>query len=258
MRPAKDWWKDHFGLKSLSGYGLPKKTAAEVRGVVKMLGLRPPADVLDLCCGAGRHALGLAALGHRVTGLDWSRELLAGAAEEAARRGVSLDLVRGDMRRLRYRRRFDAVLNLFTSFGYFETEREDVAVLQGVRRALRPGGVFIIDVLNKEWLMRHFTPRFTQENPEGDILRAYNRLSFDPLTSRLDNRRTVIQRDGRKRETFLRFKVYTLHDLARLIETAGMKVQKAYGGFDGRPYGLDTFRTILVARTAPTKRSSGV
>jgi SAM-dependent methyltransferase len=228
-----------------------------VRGVVKMLGLRPPADVLDLCCGAGRHAVGLAALGHRVTGLDWSRELLADGAEEAARRGVSLDLVRGDMRRLRYRRRFDAVLNLFTSFGYFETEREDIAVLQGVRRALRPGGVFIIDVLNKEWLMRHFTPRFTQENPEGDIVRAYNSLIFDPLTSRLDNRRTVVQRDGRKRETFLRFKVYTLHDLARLVETAGMKVQKAYGGFDGRPYGLDTFRTILVARGTPAKRSSG-
>jgi SAM-dependent methyltransferase len=254
---VKDWWKTHFSRKSLEGYGLPKKTSAEVRGVAKMLGLRAPADVLDLCCGTGRHAVGLAALGHRVTGLDWSAELLAAAAEESARRGVTLDLVRGDMRRLRYRRRFDAVVNLFTSFGYFETEREDIAVLNGVRRALRPGGVFLIDVLNKEWLMRHFTPKFRQDNPEGDVRRAYNRLSFDPVTSRLDNRRTVISRDGRKRETFLRFKVYTLHDLVRLVETAGMKVQKAYGGFDGRPYGLDTFRTVLMAQKTPAKRSSG-
>lgn len=256
MRKTKDWWKTHFSRKSLDGYGLPKKTAAEVRGVAKMLGLRASADVLDLCCGAGRHAVGLAALGHRVTGLDWSPELLAGAADEAKRRGVVLDLARGDMRRLGYRRRFDAVVNLFTSFGYFETEREDLAVLNGVRRALRPGGAFLLDVLNKEWLMRHFTPKFTQENPEGDILRAFNRLSFDPVTSRLDNRRTVVHRDGVRRETFLRFKVYTLHDLARLVETAGLKVQKAYGGFDGRPYGLDTFRTILVARTDPARRSS--
>ncbi len=245
-----DWWKTHFGRKSLDGYGLPKKTADEVKGAARMLGLRPGAQVLDLCCGAGRHALGLAALGHRVTGLDWSAELLARAGEEAARQGLELALMRGDMRRLKFRARFDAIVNLFTSFGYFETDEEDAAVLSGVRRALKPGGKFLIDVLNKEWLMRHFTPTFWQRNPEGEMLRAFNRLSFDPLTSRLDNRRTLYLRGGRTQEAFLRFKVYTLHDLARLIENAGMKVERAYGGFDARPYGLDTFRTIVVARRA--------
>lgn len=248
MSKKTDWWKSHFHGKSLEGYGLPRKTQAEVRGVVRMLGLRGPADLLDLCCGAGRHSLGLAALGHRVTGLDWSRELLALAQEEAARRGARAVFARGDMRRLHYRGRFDAVVNLFTSFGYFESDAEDLAVMNGVRRALRPGGRFLIDVLNKEWLMRHFTPAFWQRNPEGDVLRAFNRLRFDPLTSRLENRRTLYFRGGRRQEAFLRFKVYTLHDLARLVETAGMEVEKAFGGFDGRPYGLDTFRLILVAR----------
>lgn len=243
-----DWWKSHFGARALEGYGLAKKTAEEVRGAARLLGLRAPADVLDLCCGAGRHAVGLAALGHRVVGLDWSRELLDQAGEEAAEREVALTLVRGDMRRLRFVRRFDAAVNLFTSFGYFESEREDASALAGVRRALRPGGKFLRDVLNKEWLMRHFTPTFWQKSPEGEVVRAFNRLRFEPLTSRLENRRTLYLRGGERKETFLRFKVYTLHDLARLLGQAGLRVERAYGGFDGRAYGLDTFRTIVVAR----------
>lgn len=245
----RDWWKKHFDGKSLLGYGLPGKTAAEVRGILKMLGrLKKPAELLDLCCGAGRHAIELAQRGHRVTGLDWSDELLSLARQESSRRGVSLEFKKGDMRRLRFTNRFEAVVNLFTSFGYFETVSEDLAVLRGVRRALKPGGLFLIDVLNKEWLMRHFTPTFWQRHPEHDVERAFCRLHFDPLTSRLTNHRTLFLRDGRKRDADLRFKVYPLHELVRMLEATGFKIEKVYGGFDLRPYGLDTFRTIVLAR----------
>lgn len=243
----KDWWKTHFDRLSLDGYGLPRKTAREVRGTARLLGLRPPADILDLGCGAGRHALGLAALGHRVTGLDWSAELVACAARAAREAGVSAVFQRGDMRRLRWEARFDAVINLFTSFGYFQTQAEDLAVLRGVRRALRPGGTFLIDVLNKPWLLRHFTPTFRQRAPDGEVLSAVNRLSFDERTSLLSNRRTLRLKGGRRRETFLRFKVYGPADLRRLLEAAGLEVRRLWGGFDGRRYGKDSFRLIITA-----------
>ena len=107
----------------------PERTAAEVNGVVGQLGLAPGARLLDLCCGQGRHAVPLARLGLRVTGLDLSRPLLARAAA-AADGGPPVGLVAADMRRLPFADgSFDAVLNLFNSFGYLEDETQDELVL---------------------------------------------------------------------------------------------------------------------------------
>ena len=245
---SPDWWKTHFDRETLGGYGLGAKTAAEVRGAVRLLGLRAPADILDLGCGLGRHSLGLAALGHRVVGLDWSAKLVKAAAR--AQRGTSAVFVRGDMRRLRFRSRFDAVVNLFTSFGYFETEEEDVSVLRGIRRALRPGGAFLIDLLNKRWLLRHFTPTFWQRSADAEVLRAFNRLRFDEGSSRLSNERTLYLRGGGMRRTFLRFKVYSMPEMERLLASAGLGVGGAWGGFDGRRCGDDAFRMIIRAKPA--------
>jgi SAM-dependent methyltransferase len=247
---AKDWWKTHFDRASLGGYGLPKKTASEIRGAAELVGLRRGADILDMGCGAGRHSIGLAVLGHHVVGLDWSPRLIEAAKEDARTAGVRASFVRGDMRRLRFRSRFDAVVNLFTSFGYFDTDAEDLAVLNGVRRALRPTGVFLIDLLNKQWLLRHFSRTFWQKKPDGDVVRAFNRLSFDKGTSRLSNRRTLYLRDGSRRRTFLRFKVYSLEDMERLLTAAKLRIRGVWGGFDGRRYGKDTFRMILAAEKA--------
>lgn len=111
----------------------------EVESILRLLRLRPRARILDVPCGYGRHAVELARRGFQVTGVDISPKLLAQAREAARTRGVAAEFRRGDMRRLRYRQRFDAVLNLFTSFGYFG-DREDLEVLKGFRRALRPGG----------------------------------------------------------------------------------------------------------------------
>lgn len=244
----KNWWKTHFDKVSLSGYGLGPKTRREVLGTARLLGLRKPAAILDVGCGAGRHSLGLAALGHRVTGIDWSACLVEAAAKSARDTGAHAVFQRGDMRAMRFRSRFDAAVNLFTSFGYFETEQEDVNVLRGIRRALKPGGVFLIDILNKSWLMRHFSPTFWQRSRDGDVLKAFNRLSFDPRSSRLSNRRTLYLRGGGRRRTFLRFKVYSQEDMTQLLARAGLQVQRAWGGFDGRPYGKDTFRLILLAK----------
>lgn len=257
MTRRPDWWKTHFDAASLSGYGLPAKTRREVAGAARLLALRRPADILDLACGAGRHALGLAALGHRVTGVDWSESLLEAGRRAAAEAGIPVAFSRADMRALRCRRRFDAVVNLFTSFGYFETDAEDLAVLRGVRRALRPGGAFLIDTLNKSWLLRHFSPSFWTREPEGEVLKSFSRLSFDPATSRLATRRTLYLRGGRRRETHLDFKVYDLSEMTRLLEASGLAVDGAFGAFDGRPYGLDTFRLIVRAvrpRAGATRR----
>lgn len=232
---------------TLAGYGLGPKAAREASQASRLLALRPGARLLDLCCGSGRHAVRFAERGYRVTGVDIKPDLLETAGEDAARRGVSVELVRGDARRLPWRGRFDAVACLFTSFGYFAREEDDLAVLRSARNALKPGGRLLLDLLNKEWLMRRFTPRFSQRG-EGRVRRVDNRLSFDFLRGRLDNRRTFLLKDGTRRETALSIRVYTLVELAALLRRAGLELQAAYGGLDGRPYGPGTFRLVALAR----------
>ena len=246
-RAGRDWWRTHFSVDTLAGYGSGPKAAAEVRGLVKLLRLARGARVLDLCCGAGRHAVLLAGRGYRVTGFDIKPDLLAQARAAAREGGVDVTLLRGDARRLRFSRRFDAVVNLFTSFGYFATEAEDLALLRGARRALVPGGKFLLDVLNKEWLLRHFTQRFTKRG-EGNVRRVLNELAFDFERGRLETRRVLIMKSGARRATRLSIRLYALTELERLLADAGLRFEGVFGGLNGRRYGPDAFRMVILAR----------
>lgn len=109
--------------------------------------LDPPkgSEVLDLACGKGRHAVQVHELGYRVCGVDLSEESIQ-FAKQFEEEG--LDFFRGDMRELDFDRKFDITLNLFTSFGYFKSKAEDLAVLKGLKTHLHKGGKIVIDYLN--------------------------------------------------------------------------------------------------------------
>ncbi len=234
-----------FGAIYPEIYALDHLTKGQVDGVERMLGLAPDMRILDVCCGYGRHALELARRGyHHVIGVDASRPLLARARRTARAEGLLVTFRQADMRRLPFRRSFDVALNLFTSFGYFAAEAEDLAALRAMARALRPGGRLLMDLLNREWLVRHFQPRYQDETALGTV---DNHLTFDLETGRLRNVRRF-RKDGRRRALTVEFRVYALAELARMLRAAGLESQRAYGNFEGAAYGMDTFRMIVVAR----------
>jgi SAM-dependent methyltransferase len=149
------WYEEFFGEDYMrfhlrGGEWLEDRTGTQCDFVVSALELQPGARLLDLCCGQGRHAVEFAKRGFRVTGLDLSEYLLRLARERAEQTGVEVEFVRGDMRDLPWENEFDAVANLFTSFGYLETDEEDRRVLAAVRKALRPGGLLLVDHHNRE------------------------------------------------------------------------------------------------------------
>ena len=126
--------------------------------------IRPSGRVLDVPCGTGRVAVPLAERGFTVAGLDISEAVLA----VARRDGPGLDFRQGDMRELPWPdESFDAVLNLWTAFGYFETQEEDERVLAEVARVLAPGGVFVLDTVNQAALLRGFRPQAWDELDDG-------------------------------------------------------------------------------------------
>lgn len=233
-----------FGAIYPEIYALDHLTKGQVDGVERMLGLAPDMRILDVCCGYGRHALELARRGYRhVVGVDLSRPLLAQARRTARAEGLRVDFRLADMRRLPFRGSFDVGLNLFTSFGYFQDEADDLAALRAMARALRPGGHLLMDLLNREWLVRQFQPRYQDETAVGIV---ENALTFDLETGRLRNVRRF-QHEGRPRSLTVEFRVYTLAEIVRMLGAAGLRYDRAYGNFEGSPHGMDSFRMILVA-----------
>jgi SAM-dependent methyltransferase len=244
------WYQDFFGedymrFHLLGGEREDQRAPMECDFVVSALALQPGARVLDLCCGQGRHSVELSRRGYRVTGIDLSEYLLGHARTRAAAAGVEAEFVRRDMRDLPWEDEFDAVLNLFTAFGYLETDEEDEKVLHAVRRCLKPGGRLQMDLHNREWTALRFDPKNWDEH-EGHLI--LDSQSWDERQGRICCTRTIIAPDGTRRETGFTLRVYAPSELARMLDRAGLEWEAAYGDRTGAPYSAISRAMIVVAR----------
>jgi SAM-dependent methyltransferase len=242
------WYGEFFEgdwLDLLAPRAPAERTAQEVDFVVEKLGLEPGGRVLDVACGHGRHSLELARRGMRVSGVDLSPRSLAIAREAAAAEGLEVDFRELDMRELNYEGEFDAALNLFTAFGYFEEEAENQRVLDGVARALRPGGAFLIDVINPVALFSYYSEASWEELDDGVLFLQQH--EYDSLAGRNLAVWTFIRPDGRRSEIRHSLRMYTPVELRLLLEAAGLSVEGAWGGFDGQELCRDSRRLILRA-----------
>jgi SAM-dependent methyltransferase len=223
----------------------PERTQAEVDFIERALALPAGSSILDLCCGHGRHALLLAERGYRLTGVDFSDRALRLARRRAGRAGLGVRWLKRDMRRIAFREEFDAVINIFTAFGYFEPDSENEEVLRRVAAALKPGGLFLIDHINREWLVRFFEPRRWREASDGTLV--LEDVNMDLLAGRCRTRWTAVSPDGARRHGRIDLRVYTLRELAGMLERVGLRLRQVWGGFDGQDYSLDSRRTIVLA-----------
>jgi SAM-dependent methyltransferase len=136
---------------------------------------------------------------------------------------------------------------MFSSFGYLETEAEDARVLQSVRRALKPGGRVLLDLLNRDWVIDNYIQNDWHRGDDGTLYLEHREL--DLLTSRNHVTFTAITPAGSPREIVgHHIRLYTLREVAGMLEAAGLTHEAVYGGFEGETYGIDTRRTIVVAR----------
>lgn len=245
---ATDWWATYFDAHYLLEYQPLFSVVRDreaVSRLIDLLALPTGARILDVPCGQGRHAHLLAEAGFDVDGLDYSRHLIALAKQRGV--GPALRYRRGDMRRLpdAWTGRFDAVVNLFTSFGFFADPADDARVVREFARVLVPGGTLVWHGGSRDGVMARFLGRDWWRADDGTMV-GHER-SFDPLAGVLTIRTSWEGASGSGAREH-RIRLYTATRLAELCLDAGLVVEQACDGFRDRPLSRRSGEMLLVAR----------
>jgi SAM-dependent methyltransferase len=259
----KQWWETLFDDKYLVTYVdrvTEETTRAQLEFLKNSLPLPSEATILDLACGYGRLSVPLAQEGYRVTGFDFSEYFLKIAQQKAKAAGLDVPFVKGDMRHLPFDSEFDAIINIFTSFGYFENEEEDLAVLKGVHRGLKGGGYFFMDFSNSPKAISWLYENGDIDRKTGELISEKTEILSNGLTvnqiERLDvgtlrwqMKRSWLEK-GKKRSYRTNVRMYFLAELRQLMKEAGLSVEQVYGDFDASPYQADSKRILILSRKA--------
>jgi SAM-dependent methyltransferase len=215
----------------------------ELDFIVDVLMLGEESVILDLCCGQGRHASGLVESGYYVIGVDSSRELLEIAQESALEETLFIE---GDMRDIPLKKNScNAVINMFTSFGFFDDEG-NLQTLKSVSSVLKRKGKFLLDYWNP-----YAVPQLDGTKNWwwiDDKTLSLAEVSYDFETGRLQDKRTIIDfRNGSIQKSVRDLKFYMLPELDLMLKSAGMRILEVFGDIDGRDYNANSRRLITLS-----------
>ncbi len=246
-KKKRQWFEDLFNddyartLPKLDDRYLER----EVRFIEDALGCDKGAAILDLGCGPGEQAVALAARGYEVIGIDLSLAMLARAADEAAEKNQRINFLQGDMRDLTFDDAFDGIYCWGTTFGYFD-DVKNAEVIQKIHKALRRGGRFLLDVVNRDYIAARMPSMVWFE---GDGCVCMDEAQLNGITSRLNVKRTMMMEDGRQREIEYSIRLYSLHELGKVLHDNGFRVAEASGDSStpGKYFGSESPRLLILA-----------
>lgn len=236
-----DFWKTFYEWAfPAESFDQAKK---QVEDIVKLTGISS-GTVLDLCCGPGRHSIPLSKAGFEVTGVDLQPFLLEKAKAYATKEKATIEFIKEDMRKFRHPESFDLVLNMFSSFGYFEYPAEDLKVAENVYDSLKPGGQFLLDLKGKEIAAKELVETMSTEMPNGDLV--FQRIHINHDWTRAKT--TWVYVSGNRADTYeVRLTLYSGMEMRNLLKQAGFVNVKLYGDLKGSPYDHNAKRLIVVA-----------
>lgn len=239
-----DWFKEWFNTSEyLDVYKHRNEAEAEahIKFILQNVSLKSEAKVLDMACGAGRHAIILARYNYNVTAVDLSERLLSVAKQAADDEGLRINFIHSDIRDFNPDEKYDLILNLFTSFGYFETDIENFSILQKAYNLLNKNGIFILDYFNKEYLKNNLTA-YSNEIIDNERIIQERKIENDRVIKKI----TIIK-DGETNEFFESVKMYSKEKLTEKLKEIGFDIYKTFGDFSGNKFDLVTSpRLILI------------
>lgn len=261
MNKKTPWWSEKSGFfgnfyiegdDSIEGYlsrkkqSLKQRTSTEIGGIIKLLSLKRDSKILDCPCGYGRHSIGLTQEGMIVTGSDINSTHLKKALSDSKKEKVEIKFIKENMIGIRYKNEFDAVINMFYSFGFFDTDKENEKVLKNFFKALKKGGKLLMhtDVNIPRIISGKYKEKETRILNNGKTLKIID--EYDLNTKRI-NGAWIIKNNAKESKKEYSVRVYTKEEFTTLCRKAGFSEVKAYSDWSGKPYSKNSEDMIIVA-----------
>ncbi|MDP2365620.1 MAG: class I SAM-dependent methyltransferase [Ignavibacteria bacterium] len=241
-----EWFKDWFNTQEyISVYQHRNESDAEehIKLILENVKISSKANILDMACGAGRHAILLARKNYNVTAVDLSDNLLSIAKQRADKENLSINFVHSDIRRFNPTDTFDLILNLFTSFGYFETDEDNFSVLKKAYNLLTYEGYFVLDFFNSEFLTQNLI-EYSEEVLEDAEIHLYRKIKDKRV-----NKKIVITKNGKLSQFEESVRMFTKDELENAITKIGFDIYKTFGDFLGNKFdNINSQRLIIFCK----------
>lgn len=258
----KPWWSEEYGFfgkhylegdDSKNGYLIEKKqtleerTKIEVEGIINIFNLKGGENILDIPSGYGRHSIGLAQKGFDVTGVELNSIHLAEAIKNSEPLKQRPEFVKGNMINIDYKEKFDVIINMFYSFGFFDTDEENNKVLENFYRALKPGGRFLMhtDVNIPRVLSGKYKEDEIRELESGNTLRVIDK--YNPKDKRIYGSWIIKDKNDNEVKKDYSVRVYTKEEFIEICKSVGFQKFEVYGDWNKIPYTEESEDMIVVA-----------
>lgn len=239
------WFRNEAYL-ALYGHRDRNEARSCIELIVRAAAITPPAEVLDLASGPGRHAIELALRGFTVTAVDLSPTLLEHSLHKAEEEGVTLTAIEADMRHIPFVDMFDLAVQLFTSFGYFDDPADDDLVLRLVRRSLNDGGCYALDLINTRRLHEKLVAESRRSQDGLDITERRHIKN-----GRVNKDIAITSSDGTRQTFHESVRLFSPEEIEGMLRAAGFIPSHWFGDYHGNPYDQETSdRMMILSRTA--------
>ncbi|MGA7722145.1 MAG: class I SAM-dependent methyltransferase [Ignavibacteriaceae bacterium] len=243
---TSEWFKDWFDTDEYL-YVYRKRNDEDAKNLVELIlnnvEMRPHDNILDLACGTGRHSILFAEKGYVVTAVDLSKNLLAIAQKSAEESRVKVNFIRSDLRQFSICTKFALVINLFTSFGYFEDDKENFKIINTAYNQLNNSGYFVLDFFNRRYIEKNLVPESVNTFTDKVVIQKRH------IEGNRVNKSIIIEKDKIRKEYYESVRMFGRDELLNAISCAGFRINSYFGDSDGNNFDLENSpRIIIIAR----------
>jgi cyclopropane fatty-acyl-phospholipid synthase-like methyltransferase len=238
-----EWFEEWFNTEEyLNVYRHRNEADAEklIDLILANVELKQNADVIDLACGTGRHSILFAEKGFNVTAVDLSENLLNVARKTAEYLGFNINFLNADLRNFCITSKFDLAVNLFTSFGYFESDDENFSLFFDASDLLKDNGYFVLDYLNAKYIRQNLVA-YSEDIIDGKKIIQERRIMGNRIIKDI-----TIAKNGSRKSFMESVRMYSDSELFTGLGKSGLKIFKIFGDFDGNKFDLNSSPRIII------------
>ena len=238
-----EWFKHWFNSEEyLKVYKHRDEKDAEelVNLVLNSIQLNPGDNILDMAAGFGRHAILFAKKGFKVSAVDLSENLLSIAQNNAEKEGANIEFIQSDIRHFTSAKKYNLIINLFTSIGYFESDDENYNILKNAFELLKDGGFFVLDYFNKNFVKKNLVAQ-TIDEVDDSIITQNRFIEGERIIKEI-----TVERKGKTNKFYESVRMFSKEELIGVMENLGFKIIKIFGDFSGKPFELDFSPRIII------------